>query len=99
MDKKERNMSKNDRENKEMEDFKNTIGSRLEDHHIDKLQDPDEEKRKEDDESISPLIDPEIRDPKVPLVNDDPEQPLSPLTENNDPDDRARSGDNFDREP
>ncbi|MGF2053952.1 hypothetical protein [Vagococcus fluvialis] len=110
MNKEEKDMSRRDRENQEnekMKGFKNTIGSNLEDHQIDRLQDPDEkekdkshrdsdkEERDKEDESVSPLVDPEVRDPNVPLVNEDPNKPLSPLTE---PNERERSGDNFNRE-
>lgn len=35
------------------------------------------------DESISPLVEPEEKDPPMPLVNDDPNEPLTPLTEPN----------------
>lgn len=84
MDKKEEKQS----ENKE---FKNTIGSNVDNGKFKEFQSPDKEEREDKEGSTSPLVDPEVKEPKGPLVNDDPEKPLSPLTE---PNAKDRSGDN-----
>jgi hypothetical protein len=84
-------MSKKDDKKTENKEFRNTIGSNLDGGKFKEFQSPDKEEPDEKEGSISPLVDPEIKDPEVPLVNGDPEKPLSPLTE---PNAKDRSGDN-----
>lgn len=44
-----------------------------------------------EENSISPLVDPEVKEPNMPLVNSDPKEPLSPLTEPNNPEELPTS--------
>lgn len=74
-------MTKKEEKKLKNKEFRNTIGSNLDDGKFKEFQSPDKEEPDEKEGSISPLVDPEIKDTGHPLVNEDPEKPLSPLTE------------------